>query len=46
MHERNVSNFPVPAGLMPGTRREQLKNLMHEKSKNLMHEKNISQNNV
>ena len=29
--ERNVLDFPIPVGSLPGTRREQLKNLMQEK---------------
>ena len=29
--ERNVLDFPIPVGSLPGTRREQLKNLMREK---------------
>ena len=29
--ERNILDFPVPAGSLPGTRREQLKNLVREK---------------
>ena len=29
--ERNFLDFPVPVGSLPGTRREQLKNLVREK---------------
>mgnify|MGYP006169553629 CR=1 FL=1 len=29
--ERNILDFPVPVGSLPGTRREQLKNLVQEK---------------
>ena len=29
--KRNVLDFPIPVGSLPGTRREQLKNLIREK---------------
>ena len=29
--ERNALDFPIPVGSLPGTRREQLKNLVWEK---------------